>query len=412
MPKVAKELSALAVSRLKAQRRHAVGGAAGLHLRITGTARTWLLRVNVGSKRRDIGLGHYPSISLADARAAAHRVREQVRVGIDPSAERAAARSALATQQASQRTFSQCCDGFLRSKAAEWRNAKHAAQWASTLKTYAYPVVGTMFVGDIGLPQVRQILDPIWDTKTETASRLRGRIEAVLDYAAVQGYRSGDNPARWKGHLDKLLPAPGKIAKIQHHPAMPAHEVAEFMRSLRESSALGAHALRFLILTAARSGEVRGAKWEEIDKENQVWIIPEERMKAHREHRVPLTKQALEALPLQGTSPFIFSGGKGKPISDMTLTATLRRRGLKKYVPHGFRSTFRDWCGEHTNYPRELAEAALAHSLESKVEAAYRRGDALERRRPLMQDWADFCGGAASATTTRNHEKHPPQGGV
>jgi len=403
MPKVARELSALAVSRLKAEGRHAVGGAAGLHLRITGTARTWLVRIKIGSKRRDVGLGHYPSVSLADARAAAHRMREQVREGIDPSAERAAARAALAVRQASQRTFAQCCGAFLRSKAAEWRNAKHAAQWASTLETYAYPVIGKIFVSDIGLPQVRQILDPIWSIKTETASRLRGRIEAVLDYATVQGYRSGDNPARWKGHLDKLLPAPSKIAKTKHHRAMPASEVAEFMQSLRQSSAMGTHALRFLILTAARSGEVRGAKWEEIDRENLVWVIPAGRMKAHREHRVPLTKQALDALPAPGTSPYIFASS-GKPVSDMTMTSVLRRRGLE-YVPHGFRSTFRDWVGERTNYPRELAEAALAHTLQSKVEAAYRRGDALERRRPLMKEWADFCCG-------NDHEKHPPARGV
>lgn len=265
------------------------------------------------------------------------------------------------------------------------------------MEAYAYPVLGALAVSAIELPHILRVLEPIWQTKTETASRLRGRIESVLDFATVRGYRTGDNPARWRGHLDAILPTPTKIQKRQHHPAMPIDEVPAFMRTLRGIDGVAALALQFVILTAARSGEARGARWVEVDLDTAVWIVPGDRMKAGAEHRVPLSMQAVQLLrSVPRASEFVFPAPRGGVLSDMTMTAVMRRLGLD-YVPHGFRSSFRDWCGERTNYPRELAEAALAHTLKNRVEAAYRRGDALERRRPLMQGWADFLDRVESA---------------
>lgn len=394
MPKIAPELSARTVAALKAEGRHAVGGAPGLHLRISNGHRGWVLRVMVGDQRRDLGLGPFPEIGLAEAREKARDVHKLIRQGIDPLITKRARRSALSARQATEKKFDWCTTEFIRSKSDEWKNAKHRQQWENTLKSYASPHIGHLLVQDIDLQHVLLCLEPIWRTKNETASRLRGRIESVLDWATVCKYRSGDNPARWKGHLDKVLPAPMKIQKVQHHPAVSIDDMPSFFLALRQRDGMAALALQYAILTAARSGEVRGAIWTEIDINARVWTIPGPRMKAKREHRVPLSNAAIELLkklPKIKDVDLVFPGAKNQPLSDMSLTAVMRRMEIEA-VPHGFRSTFRDWAGDRTEYPRDLAELALAHILESKTEEAYRRGDALERRRDMMTAWAKFIG--------------------
>lgn len=394
MPKIAPELSARAVAAIKTEGRHAVGGAAGLHLRVSAGHRGWVLRIMVGEQRRDLGLGSFPEIGLAEAREKARQMHKLVREGVDPLSTKRAQRSTLVARRATEKNFDWCVDAFLQSKADEWKNAKHRQQWENTLKAYASPHLGRLLVQDIDLQHVLLCLEPIWKTKNETASRLRGRIESVLDWAAVRKYRTGENPARWKGHLDKVLAAPMKIQKVQHHRAVPIDAMAGFMVALRGRDGLAGRALEFTILTAARSGEVRGATWQEIDLSSEVWTVPGERMKAGRQHRVPLSPAAvdlLRRLPGIGAGNLIFPGMKDQPLSDMSLTAVMRRMKVDA-VPHGFRSTFRDWAGDRTDYPRDLAELALAHILENKTEQAYRRGDALERRRDMMTAWAEFIG--------------------
>lgn len=394
MPKKAKEMGPLEVSRLTTAGLHAVGKVAGLYLQVADTgARSWVLRVMIAGKRRDMGLGGYPDVSLAQAREKAQEKRNAASEGRDPIEERRAARSALRASRAAALTFEQCAAAYIAAQEAGWRNAKHAQQWRNTLETYAYPVFGSLLAGDIALPHVLAVLEPIWRTKTETASRLRGRIELVLDWAAARGYREGLNPARWRGHLDKLLPRPSKVAKAEHHEALAVGEVGAFMQRLRAADGMGARALEFAILTAARSGEVRGAPWSEIDLKAGAWTVPGERMKAGVEHRVPLSKAALEllrALPRLAGTDLVFPSPRGGQLSDMTLTAVLRRMEVAA-VPHGFRSTFRDWASERTNYPNEMCEMALAHTIGNKAEAAYRRGDMFEKRRQMMDDWAAFC---------------------
>jgi integrase len=377
MPKVAKELTDLALRRLKEPGMYAAGGVAGLHFRILPSGgRTWILRVTVGGKRRDIGLGGYPTVSLAGARDAARAARESIRSGIDPVEQKRVQRTTMIAARGSAVTFDDAARQYIEAMSHAWRNAKHEAQWVSTLATYASPVIGPLAVRDIELSHVVRILEPIWSTKTETAVRLRGRIESVLDWCAVRGYRQADNPARWKGHLDKLLPKPAKVAE-----------------------GIGARALEFAILTAARSGEVRGACWSEFNLQAGTWTRPGDRMKAGKEHRVPLSDQAqavLESMP-RGHD-FVFPGSKdGSMLSDMSLTAVLRRMGHADITVHGFRSAFRDWAAEATNYPREVAEMALAHAIGNDVEAAYRRGDLFEKRRRMMRDWAKFCDTTAPA---------------
>jgi len=405
----AKELTALQVGRLKTPGNHAVGGVAGLYLYINDNgAKSWVLRTMIGDKRRHMGLGGYPDVPLAQAKEKARAARHEISQGIDPIVQRKVALSQLRAQQASAITFIQAAQAYLEAHSDTWRNPKHRAQWASTLETYAYPHMGKLLVRDIGQEHVIDALNPIWKTKTETATRLRGRIESVLDWSTVRKYRSGENPARWKGHLDMLLPAPGKVQKVKHHKALPIDQISGFMTKLRSKEGNAARSLEFAILCAARSGEVRGATWTEIDLEAKVWTVPDERMKAGKEHRVPLTGSMIRILEQQSNqakklakedpgseaskSPYLFPAPRGGQLSDMALTALMRRMEVDA-VPHGFRSSFRDWAGERTNYPRELAESALAHTLESKVEAAYRRGDALDKRREMMEDWAGFCGG-------------------
>jgi integrase len=406
LPKIAPELSARAVAALKADGRHAVGGAPGLHLRIANGHRGWVLRVMVGEQRRDLGLGAFPETGLAEARQKAREMHQLVRRGIDPLVTKRALRSALSARQANEKKFDWCVTEFIRSKSDEWKNPKHRQQWENTLNTYASPHVGHLLVQDIDLQHVLLCLEPIWKTKNETASRLRGRIESVLDWATVCKYRTGENPARWKGHLDKVLPAPMKIQKVKHHPAVPIDDMPSFIVALSQRVGLAARALEFAILTAARSGEVRGATWEEIDMDARIWTIPGPRMKAKREHRVPLSNAAIELLQkLTKTkdADLLFPGTQGQPLSDMSLTAVMRRMEVDA-VPHGFRSTFRDWTGDRTDFPRDLAEFALAHAIESKTEEAYRRGDALERRRVMMTAWSTFIGYPRTVTTSDSTE--------
>lgn len=394
MPRKAKELSALEVGRLKAPGYCFVGGVAGLILQITETgARSWILRAAIGGKRRDIGLGGYPDVTLAGAKEAARITKDKIKAGIDPIEERRAARSALIASRAAAVTFSDAAAQYIATKEVGWKNVKHGAQWRSTLETYAYPVLGKMLVSDVETSHVMRVLEPIWTAKNETASRLRGRIESVLDWAAVRHYRKGENPARWSGHLEHLLAAPGKVQKIVHHAALDYREIGSFMAALRQQEGFGARALEFAILTAARSGEVRGAMWSELDLNAAVWTIPAHRMKAEKEHRIPLSEAAIKVLKdlprLIGTD-VIFPSAKSTALSDMTLTSVLKRMGVK-VTAHGFRSSFRDWAGETTAYPREVIEHALAHQLKDKAEAAYARGSMFDKRRQLMDDWANQC---------------------
>jgi integrase len=391
----ARELSALEVGRHRTAGHHAVGGVAGLYLYVNDTgARCWVLRVMVGSKRRHMGLGGFPDVPLAAARLKARNARDEISSGIDPIAQREAQASQLRARQATEKTFQQAAQAYMDTHGDVWKNPKHRAQWGTTLETYAYPVLGKLLVRDVSQEHVLNVLEPIWKSKNETASRLRGRIEAVLDWATVRKYRSGENPARWKGHLDKLLAAPNKVQRVVHFRALPIDMMAGFMADLRQREGTAARALEFAILCASRSGEVRGVTWSEIDLEARVWTIPSDRMKAGKEHRVPLSESAIRIIqrqPRLASSELVFAAPRGGQLSDMTLSAVLRRMNVDA-VPHGFRSTFRDWISERTSYPRDLAEQALAHTLENKVEAAYRRGDALEKRRELMQAWDEFCG--------------------
>lgn len=391
-----KELGALAVSRLNTPGLHFVGGVSGLALQVTKSgARTWVLRTMIAGKRREMGLGGYPSVTLTAAKEAARVAREKIKNGIDPIDEGRKLRSALAASRASALTFEQCAAAYIAAKEPEWKNAKHGDQWRNTLASYAYPVIGKILARDVDQSHVLRILEPIWTTKTETATRLRGRIENVLDWAAVRGFRpKGDNPARWRGHLDKLLPKPSKVAEVEHHKALPYSELRTFMQELRLKEGMGARALEFAILTAARSGEVRFATWKEIDFQEKIWKIPASRMKANRDHRVPLPDAVvslLKNIPRREGSDYIFPNTKGTPLSDMTLTQLIRRM-RNDVTAHGFRSTFKDWASEKTSYPKEVSDMALAHGIDDKVEAAYRRGELFEKRKRMMKRWAQVCG--------------------
>lgn len=407
MPRKAVGLTALKVRTIGPGR---YGDGRGLYLLVrSADARFWVFRYRQGGRMREMGLGSVADVSLAQVREKAIDLHRTVKAGTDPLAERDAARAAAKAeaQRAAVRaiTFAEVADHYIAAHEAGWRNAKHRQQWRNTLDTYAAPILAGVPVSDVDTGAVMRILEPIWREKPETASRLRGRIESVLDYATARGWRSGDNPARWRGHMDTLLPARGKIAKVEHHAALPWRTIGAFMTALSGQDGIACLALRFAILTAARTNEALGATWGEIDLAHAVWTIPGSRMKAGREHRVPLSEPALAVLrqlaPLSTDSAApIFPGRKdGKPLSNMALLMLLRRMGHGDLTAHGFRSTFRDWCGESTNHPREVAEAALAHSLKNKVEAAYQRGDLLEKRARLMADWAVFCGRVASDST-------------
>ncbi len=393
MPKRILEMTALEVSRLKVEGSHAVGGATGLYLRIEGGSRTWVLRYVFMRGRRRMGLGSYPAVPLAVAREdarAALRLRDE---GKDPLAVRQAERDAARRAAAERVAFDTAAEDFIREHETTWRSLKHAQQWRNTLATYASPHFGAVPVSEIDQPRVLRALTPIWKKKTETAARLRGRIEQILDWATAHGYRTGPNPARWRGQLEHILADPSKVAPVKHHPAVDVADLPAVYGQIASVEGQSARALCFLILTAARSGEVRGATWSEVDLDGALWVVPAERMKAKKDHRVPLSRQAVALLKAQPRLPdveYVFPSNRRGPLSDMALTQLMRRHDFEA-VPHGFRSTFRDWAGEMTGHPRDAIELCLAHAIDTKTEAAYRRGDMLEKRTVIMQEWADYA---------------------
>jgi integrase len=388
------KLTALAVSKATRKGMYADGG--GLYLRVSASgAKAWVYRFMLHGRTREMGLGPLHIVSLAEARAKAAECRRSRWEGIDPIEARKGIRTQTQLEAAKALTFKDAAYAYIDMHEAGWRNRKHADQWRNTLEAYAGPVFGSLPVQQVDTALVVKVLEPLWKTKTETASRVRGRIEAVLDWAVVRGYRKGDNPARWRGHLDKLLPKRSKVRRVEHHPALPYAEIGAFMQSLRQQEGIGARALEFLILTASRTSEVVGARWDELHLKQKLWIVPASRIKGGKEHRVPLSPRALaivEKLNEHKHSEWVFPGGKQKrPLSNMALLALLKRMGRRDLTAHGFRSTFRDWAAERTNHPREAAEMALAHTVGDKVEAAYRRGDLFDKRRRLMDEWARFC---------------------
>jgi integrase len=365
----------------------------GLRIVVSHTgSKQWVMRYTIAGKRREAGLGSYPIVSLECARKKAIDYREKVVQGIDPLEVKPVA-------PPDKPTFTHCAALFIKHHRRGWKNRKHGRQWVSTLKTYVRPVIGNRPVDEIGTEEILQILTPIWISKNETAKRVQGRIENILDYAAARKWRDANNPARWRGHLDKLLLSPNKIQNVRHHPAMPYDMVAAFMAELRANTSISSYALQWLILTATRTSETLQGKWEEIDLKTQIWTIPSERMKAKRPHRVPLTDPAMAILdvsPRVAGNPYLFPGSRySKPLSNMALLQLMRGMGYgvggnkADYVPHGFRSSFRDWAGEVSSFPHDVCEMALAHVIENKAEAAYRRGDLFAKRRRMMQEWAD-----------------------
>lgn len=395
MPRAFNKLSQLKVAKTTEPGLYADGG--GLYLQITKTGgKSWLFRYMRNGRARGMGLGPLHTISLADARNRALDCRRQLLNGIDPIDARDAERATQKADAANEVTFERCALAYIDAHRAGWKNAKHADQWTNTLATYAYPVFESLPVAAINTALVMRVLEPLWTSKTETASRLRGRIESVLDWATVRGYRTGDNPARLKGHLDTLLPKRSRVQKVQHHRALPYAELTDFMTALRAEEGAAARALELLILTATRTSEVIGAQWSEIDLDRAVWTIPAQRMKMGKEHRIPLSNRALAIIRAQHTlrqNDYVFPGARyGKPLSNMAMLQLLERMDRKDITVHGFRSTFRDWAGETTNYPREVCEAALAHGIKDKAEAAYARGDLFQKRANLMEDWSTFAG--------------------
>lgn len=401
------QLTALRAQKVTAPGKYPDGK--GLILQVTkgrtnAVRKSWLVRFSIAGKQREMGLGTFPELGLADARAAALDVRAKALKGIDPIQEREAVQAALRAEAAKTMTFSKCAEMYIASHERGWANPKHRQQWRNTLSTYAYPVIGAMNVADVGVSEVMQILEPIWYTKTETASRLRGRIESILSWAIVRGHRPPPNPAVWRGHLDSLLPKPSRVHTIINHPALDWRDMPVFMADLAKRPGTSARALEFTILTAARSGEVRRARWEEIDWRERLWVVPAERMKMRREHRVPLSAPALSMLQHRrdrlAPNPedlLFFNSDPQKPYSDAVYRALFQRMRRVGLTTHGFRSSFRDWAGEATNHARETAELALAHRIGNDAERRYRRGDALQKRRKLMDDWADYLTGPASS---------------
>jgi integrase len=404
------KLTALKVGRALPAGMYADG--AGLYLQVTGTgAKSWIYRYSIRGKAREMGLGSLSAVSVADARTRAAACRALRQDGVDPIEARKADRAQAALDDAKAITFKEAAQRYIAAHRAGWKNPKHAPLWENTLAAYAEPVIGKISVQAVDTGLVLKVLEPIWRIKPETAGRVRGRIEVILDWAKSRGLRQGENPARWRGHLQYQLPARSKVRRVKHHPALPYAELPGFMAELREQEGVGARALEFTVLTAARTGEIIGAKGNEANTAEKLWTVPAERMKAGKEHRVPLSGRALTILrdvtALQtGDDAFIFGRGKlGKPLSNMTMAAVLRRMGYANVTVHGFRSTFRDWAAERTNFPNEVVEMALAHAVSNRVEAAYRRGDLFEKRRRLMAEWSTFCNTptAASATVSFHH---------
>jgi len=419
MPRLVQRLNAMTLKLLAEPGLYPDGG--GLHLQVTGAGgRSWVFRYWVSGRERRMGLGSLHMVSLAEARDAAERARRLRFQGVDPLEERRGrqvgdgAESYSAAPSASEPaqlvperpttalTFAAAVEAYIDGNRAAWRNEKHAKQWTSTLKTYAFPYMGALALHEIEIKQVLAALQPIWIEKSETASRVRGRVEAVLDWATAQGHRSGENPARWKGHLEMILPAKSKVAPVTHHPALPFAEMRAFMKRLAGVNGVAARALEFTILTAARTGEVIGAEWSEIDLTAGLWTIPAGRMKGQKEHRVPLSSHAVVILNdakkraldrgADALSGPVFPGMReGQGLSNMSLLKVLKTLNRRDLTTHGFRSTFRDWAAETTSYSGEIVEMALAHTIANRVEAAYRRGDLLEKRRGLMEEWAITC---------------------
>lgn len=426
MPKIAKELSALEVKRLTRPGWHAVGGVAGLLLQIRAPAqqgqpipRSWILRLRVAGQRQPIGLGSYPQVSLAEAREQARKLSLEAKNGVNLAARKRAHRSAMIAAASKNKTFKECAEAYMDAHSTDYTNEKHRKQWSSTLDAYAYPVIGSMLVADVTMRHVLDVLQQntthrngaagkLWYTKPETAKRLLDRIRTVLDYATVNEYRSGTNPATWSGYLDTQLPSTRGLKKVKHQPAVPYRQIGDFMVQLRKNDSMSAKALEFLILTGVRSGSVREADWSEIDFTAKLWVIPREHTKAKQEHRVPLQPQAvklLKSLREVAGSDKVFPSPTGKALSDMALSQLMRgmrERGelAVEAVPHGFRSTFRDWAAEQTNYPDEIRKAASMHTVGDAVKAAYQRTDLLDKRRQLMHDWANFLDQVSVERTT------------
>ncbi len=391
MVRALNRLTATQVASLKKPGRYGDGGGLWLQVAAGGT-KAWGFRYMLAGRARQMGLGPLHTVSLAEARQRAREARQQMLDGMDPLEVKRAQRLALRAAEARQATFRQAAEQAIAVFRDEWRNAKHAEQWTATLATYAYPVIGNLGVADIDVGRVEQVLRPIWVTKHETARRVRQRIERVLGWAAARGYRSGDNPAALSS-VGPLLASGQRVKKVRHQPAMPYADVPAFLADLRGSNFISARALEFTVLTASRTGEAIGARWSEIDFAAKIWTVPADRTKAKREHRVPLSARAIEILEgLPREADFVFVGARaGRPLSNMAMLELLRGKTGNGSTVHGFRSAFRDWAGEATNFPRDLAEAALAHVLKDRTEAAYRRGDALEKRRKLMAAWGAFC---------------------
>lgn len=375
------------------------GDGNGLWLQVTAQkTKSWLFRYMRDGKARQMGLGPVSLVSLAEARTRASDARRVILDGKDPIEHRKAERLAAKIEAAKGVSFQQCAERYIKAHEASWRNPKHRQQWPSTLARYVYPAIGTLPVSAVDTGLVLKVIEPLWATKPETAGRVRGRIEAVLDWATAREYRSGDNPARWRGHLDKLLPSKRKLRAVRHHAALPYAQIPAFMSRLRAQEFVSARALEFTILTVSRTGEVIGALWPEINFEAKVWTVPAGRTKSGKEHRVPLSDRAvelLEALPREDGNDHVFLGKRtGAGLSNMAMLEHVKPRGI---TVHGFRSTFRDWAAETTAYPNHVVEMALAHVIGDKVEAAYRRGDLFEKRRRLMRDWAAHCAKAPKA---------------
>ena len=419
MARILGKLTALAVNKAKVKGLYADGG--GLYLQIGATGnKSWLFRFMRYGKAHAMGLGPLNAVTLADARLKAGDCRKLLSAGLDPLDAKKSEQVQARLAAAKGTTFEACAKAYIEAHKASWRQERHAKQWGQALAKHAYPVMGKLPVDAIDTGLVMKVLDPIWQNKTETAKRLRGRIECILDWAKVREYRQGENPARWRGHLENLLARPSKLIKVEHFAALPYTKVNGFLQSLDKQAGLAAHCLKLVIYTACRSNEVLGMAWDEVDFENKVWAIPAERMKTGKEHRVPLTSPALAILKDlkrerdrdqaadKEPSPYVFPSPKGKDfLSNISMLALLKRMERKDITVHGFRSSFRDWAAEQTNFPREVAEAALAHSIQSRVEAAYRRSDLFEKRRLLMDKWARYCGQEQSEGEAKVLEMKP-----
>jgi integrase len=393
------KLKALTISRTLKKGLYGDGGGLWLQVSPSGS-KSWLFRYMKDGKAHALGLGPFPDVSLIEARVKATEHRKMLIAGLDPLQVKRDHKVTQALDAAKTMVFSACAAAYISSHEKSWRNAKHRTQWRATLAAYVDPVLGNLPVQAIDTALVMRVLEPIWAEKTETASRVRGRIESVLDWATARGYRTGENPARWRGHLDHLLPKKAKLRRAAHHPALPYTQIPQFMAELRAQDGIAARALEFAILTAVRTGEVRGCLWRDIDAQGKVWTVPADRMKAGREHRVPLCDRAIEILQEMKVlgGDIVFPGTRrGKPFNDSALRVMLDRKGRGDVTPHGFRSSFRDWAAERTAFPREVAEMALAHTVGDQVERAYRRGDLFEKRRRLMDEWSRFCASPPSS---------------